>query len=130
MLNRILDFLLQNGVSVTQRDLQTGDNALHKAVKHNNSAIIRLILRNGTDDNLLRQRNKDNETPLHTAVDKGSVEMVELLKTESTTKEFVVKQGRCITPLALAEEKLRQSENRSERRKYEDVIKVLAKNVW
>ena len=121
----ILDFLLENRVSVAQRDLQTGDNALHKAVKHGNIDIIRLILSTGTEDNLLRQRNKGNETPLHTAVDRGCVEMVGILKTESTTKDFVVKQGHCLTPLALAEEKLRQSENRSERRKYEDVIKVL-----
>ena len=125
----IIEFLLRNGASVSQRDLHTGDNALHKAVKHEDSDIIRLILRNHTDiENLLRQRNKDNETPLHSAVDKGSVELVELLKTDSTTKEFVVRQGRCLTPLALAEEKRKQLEGMSERRKYEDVIKVLTSN--
>ena len=125
----IIEFLLRNGASVSQRDLYTGDNALHNAVKHEDRDIIRLILGNYTDiENLLRQRNKDNETPLHIAVDNGSVELVELLKTDSTTKEFVVRQGRCLTPLALAEERRKQSEGMSEQRNYEDVIKVLTSN--
>ena len=125
----IIDFLLRNGVSVCQRDLQTGDNALHKAVKHGNKEIIQLILGNKTNiENLLRQRNKENETPLHIAVDSGSATLVKLLKTESTTKDFVVKQGRCLTPLALAEEKRDHSSDRSGRRKYEEVIKILSQS--
>lgn len=118
-----------NGFSLCQSDLQTGDNALHKAVEYESTEIIQLILENGKDiENLLRQRNKKNETPLHIAVDNGSATLVQLLKTELTIKDIVVKQGRCLTPLALAEERRRQSEDRAERQKYEEVINILSQS--
>ena len=119
----MIEFLLNNGASASQRNLQTYDNALHKAVKNGNSDIVRLLLRDYTENkNLLWQRNKGNKTPLHTAVEKGYVELVELMKTESKTIKHAAKMGRCKTPLGLSEEKQRQLEDRFEWQKHEEVL--------
>ncbi|EGN91711.1 hypothetical protein SERLA73DRAFT_80187 [Serpula lacrymans var. lacrymans S7.3] len=97
-LTRTIEYQLQNGAVVIQRDDDTGRTALHMAAGMNHVEVVRLLLARGHDVN---SQGNEAVTPLFYAANAGNTEVVTLLLSIDDIKaDSKDEEGR--TPLSLA----------------------------
>lgn len=103
----LFDFLLSKGVSPLETDIH-GYNIIHMLVAQDIAATLDLLkhvikhLPKEILDRLFRQQSKeDGDTPLHIAVKKNRIDLVELLL-EAGASTFLMREAGGSTPLHLA----------------------------
>lgn len=71
----IIKILVEKGFDVNQKDIETGDTPLQRAIRANKPNMIQILLENGAILDV-NHTNKDDETYLHTAAFAGNIDMV------------------------------------------------------
>lgn len=119
-LDDCIPVLLSFGPKVTAKHVQTGDNALHFACRFGMASTVKALLGSvqGNDrlhapkgklcwrQRLLCARNRLNETPLHVACERGSVDLVQAIlyscSTSVSEKALAIENNIGQTPLICA----------------------------
>jgi hypothetical protein len=113
----MVDFLLKHGAQINAAYPETGMTALIMAAGWANVATVRLLLDRGASVNAAT---KKGQTALHWACEAARPEIVELLLSRGASTSALDDQKH--TPLAAAQEKLRQSPGQAS---YQRVIDIL-----
>ena len=73
---KTVEFLLQMGLDINEKNIKNGETPLHISVIKKNLEIIKLLISNGSDINLL---NNDLESPIFHAIKGKDIDIIKFL---------------------------------------------------